>query len=79
VERPTPAETIVPRLLRPDEGQDLRWHPDGHVSDRTRAFVANPGMPTGNHFTDEEWEAVASICRERDVWLRAFPPRPGCA
>jgi len=40
------------------------------VSDRTRAiFVANPGMPTGNHLKDEEWEAIVSICRERDVWL----------
>ncbi|MGH2677373.1 MAG: aminotransferase class I/II-fold pyridoxal phosphate-dependent enzyme, partial [Actinomycetota bacterium] len=28
-----------------------------------------PGMPTGNHLSDEEWEAIASICRERDVWL----------
>jgi aspartate/methionine/tyrosine aminotransferase len=40
------------------------------VTDRTRAiFVANPGMPTGNHLNDEEWEAIASICRERNVWL----------
>jgi len=40
------------------------------VGDRTRAiFVANPGMPTGNHLSDEEWDAIASICRERDVWL----------
>jgi aspartate/methionine/tyrosine aminotransferase len=40
------------------------------VTDRTRAiFVANPGMPTGHHLNDEEWEAIASICRERNVWL----------
>jgi aspartate/methionine/tyrosine aminotransferase len=64
----------VPRLvpLRPEEGE---WRLDtdglaGAVTDRTRAiFVANPGMPTGNHLADEEWEAIASICRERDVWL----------
>jgi aspartate/methionine/tyrosine aminotransferase len=64
----------VPRLvpLRPEEGE---WRLDtdalaGAVTDRTRAvFVANPGMPTGNHLSDEEWEAIASICRERDVWL----------
>jgi aspartate/methionine/tyrosine aminotransferase len=31
--------------------------------------VANPGMPTGNHLSEEEWESIASICRERDVWL----------
>jgi N-succinyldiaminopimelate aminotransferase len=64
----------VPRLapLRPEEGE---WRLDtdalaGAVTDRTRAiFVANPGMPSGNHLSDEEWEAIASICRERDVWL----------
>ena len=40
------------------------------MGDRTRAvFVANPGMPTGNHLTEEEWEAIASLCRERDLWL----------
>jgi aspartate/methionine/tyrosine aminotransferase len=64
----------VPRLvpLRPEHGE---WRLDtdalaAAVSDRTRAiFVANPGMPTGNHLNDEEWEAIASICRERDAWL----------
>jgi aspartate/methionine/tyrosine aminotransferase len=64
----------VPRLvpLRPEEGE---WRLDlealaSAVTDRTRAiFVANPGMPTGNHLNDEEWEAIASICRERDAWL----------
>jgi aspartate/methionine/tyrosine aminotransferase len=40
------------------------------VTERTRAiFLANPGMPTGNHLNDEEWEAIATICRERNVWL----------
>jgi aspartate/methionine/tyrosine aminotransferase len=64
----------VPRLvpLAPDDGE---WRLDidalaSAVTDRTRAiFVANPGMPTGNHLSDEEWEAVASVCQERDVWL----------
>lgn len=64
----------VPRLvpLTPDDGE---WRLDidalaSAVTDRTRAiFVANPGMPTGNHLSDEEWEAIASVCRERDVWL----------
>lgn len=64
----------VPRLisLHPENGE---WRLEidalaAAVSDRTRAiFVANPGMPTGNHLNDEEWEAIASICRERDVWL----------
>ena len=64
----------VPRLvpLRPEQGE---WRLDtdalaAAVTERTRAiFVANPGMPTGNHLTEDEWEAIASICRERDVWL----------
>lgn len=64
----------VPRLvpLWPESGE---WRLDTEalaaaVTDRTRAiFVANPGMPTGNHLNDEEWEAIALICRERDVWL----------
>src|SRR5207253_10390142 len=40
------------------------------VGDRTRAiFVANPGMPTGNHLSDDEWEAIAAACRDRKLWL----------
>jgi aspartate/methionine/tyrosine aminotransferase len=31
--------------------------------------VINPGMPTGHHLSDEEWAAVATICREHDLWL----------
>lgn len=64
----------VPRFvpLRPEEGE---WRLDTEalgevVSDRTRAiFVANPGMPTGNHLNEEEWEAIASLCRDRRLWL----------
>jgi aspartate/methionine/tyrosine aminotransferase len=64
----------VPRLvpLLPESGE---WRLDADalaaaVSDRTRAiFVANPGMPTGNHLNDEEWNAIASICRERRIWV----------
>jgi aspartate/methionine/tyrosine aminotransferase len=64
----------VPRFV-PLDPQDGEWRLDtgalaAAVGDRTRAiFVANPGMPTGNHLNDEEWEAIASICRDRDVWL----------
>jgi aspartate/methionine/tyrosine aminotransferase len=40
------------------------------MTDRTRVvFVANPGMPTGNHLDDDELEAIASVCRSRDIWL----------
>jgi aspartate/methionine/tyrosine aminotransferase len=55
------------------EGGEWRLDPpalDAVVSDRTRAiFIANPGMPTGNHLTEEEWDAIASMCLDRDLWL----------
>lgn len=64
----------IPRLvpLRPERGE---WRLDvdalrAAAGDRTRAiFVASPSLPTGNQFDDEEWDAIAAICRERDVWL----------
>jgi aspartate/methionine/tyrosine aminotransferase len=64
----------IPRLvpLRPEQGE---WRLDldalaTAVNTRTRAiFVANPGMPTGHHLNGAEWEAIATICREQDVWL----------
>jgi aspartate/methionine/tyrosine aminotransferase len=64
----------VPRLvpLQPESGE---WQLDldalqGAVTERTRAiFVINPGMPTGHHLSDEEWAAVAALCREHDLWL----------
>jgi aspartate/methionine/tyrosine aminotransferase len=64
----------VPRMV-PLRAENGEWRLDtdalgAAVGPRTRAiFVANPGMPTGNHLNDEEWNAIASICRERDVWL----------
>ena len=40
------------------------------VTDRTRVlFISSPSLPTGWVANDDEWEAVASICRERDLWL----------
>jgi len=64
----------VPRLvpLHPESGE---WRLDldalqGAVTERTRAiFLINPGMPTGHHLSDEEWAAVAALCREHDLWL----------
>ena len=64
----------VPRLV-PLHSERGEWRLDtdalaAAVGHRTRAiFVANPGMPTGNHLNEEEWKAIASICRERNVWL----------
>jgi aspartate/methionine/tyrosine aminotransferase len=55
------------------------------VTDRTRAiFLANPGMPTGFVLNEQEWEAVAGVCRDREVrliyvaWMEAvlFDGRP---
>jgi aspartate/methionine/tyrosine aminotransferase len=40
------------------------------VSDRTRAlFVMNPSMPSGAVLDDDEWDAIATICRDRECWL----------
>ena len=64
----------VPRLvpLSPESGD---WRLDlgalrVAVNGRTRAiFLINPGMPTGHVLSDEEWEAIATLCREHDLWL----------
>jgi aspartate/methionine/tyrosine aminotransferase len=40
------------------------------VTDRTRVvFLNNASFPSGWVASEEEWDAVASVCRERDVWL----------
>jgi aspartate/methionine/tyrosine aminotransferase len=40
------------------------------VTDRTRVvFVNNASFPSGWVASDDEWEAIASLCRERDLWL----------
>ena len=42
----------------------------GAVTDRTRAIMINsPHNPTGVVFTREEVEAIAGLCRARDLWL----------
>ena len=64
----------VPRLvaLHVENGE---WRLDvdalrAAVSDRTRVLlISSPSLPSGWVATDDEWEAVASICRERAVWL----------
>src|SRR5947199_1470080 len=64
----------VPRLvsLRVVDGE---WRLDldelrSRVSDRTRlVFVNNASFPSGWVASDEEWDAIADLCRERDVWL----------
>src|ERR671931_520373 len=40
------------------------------VTQRTRVvFVNNASFPTGWVATDEEWDAITSLCRDRDLWL----------
>jgi aspartate/methionine/tyrosine aminotransferase len=63
-----------PRLvpLRVVDGEwrlDVDALPDA-VDQRTRVvFVNNASFPTGWVATEEEWDAIASLCRERDLWL----------
>jgi aspartate/methionine/tyrosine aminotransferase len=64
----------VPRLV-PLQVADGGWRLDlealpAAVTERTCVvFLNNASFPSGWVATDEEWEAVASICRERDLWL----------
>jgi N-succinyldiaminopimelate aminotransferase len=67
----------VPRLV-PLLVADGEWRLDTDalresVTGRTRAiFLNNPSFPSGCVASDEEWAAVASICREFDLWLLYF-------
>jgi len=64
----------VPRLV-PLQVREGEWRLDlellrAAVTDRTRVlFISSPSLPSGWVANDDEWEAVASICRERDLWL----------
>lgn len=63
-----------PRLV-PFVTQDGAWRLDrsalrAAAGPRTRVvFLMNPSIPSGAVLDLEEWEAVAAICRERDLWL----------
>ena len=52
-----------------------RWRLDvdslgAAITERTRAvFINNASFPTGWVANRAEWDAVASVCRERDLWL----------
>jgi aspartate/methionine/tyrosine aminotransferase len=64
----------VPQLA-PLHVSDGEWRLDldvlrAAVTGRTRVlFISSPSLPTGWVASDEEWDAIASICRERDLWL----------
>jgi len=64
----------VPRLV-PFVVSDGEWRLDldalrAAVSDRTRVlFIMNPSIPSGAVLNQEEWNAIADICREHSTWL----------
>ena len=64
----------TPRLV-PLRVADDEWRIDVHalraaVTDRTRVvFVNNASFPTGWVASDDEWDAIAELCRDRDLWL----------
>ncbi len=64
----------VPRLV-PFVPKNGEWRLDlnalaAAVSDRTRVvFIMNPSMPSGAVLNREEWQAIATLCREHSFWL----------
>ena len=64
----------MPRLV-PLHVRDGGWRLDldalrAAAGPRTRAvFLMNPSFPTGAVLSAAEWEAVAELCREHDLWL----------
>ncbi len=64
----------VPRLV-PLRVVEDEWRLDlealhASVNDRTRVLlISSPSLPTGWVASGEEWEAIASICRDRDLRL----------
>lgn len=64
----------VPRLV-PLHVVDDEWRLDvdtlrSALTNRTRVvFLNNASFPSGWVASDEEWDAVARLCREHDLWL----------
>jgi aspartate/methionine/tyrosine aminotransferase len=64
----------VPRLVEMHSGNG-EWRVDlaalgAGVGERTRVvFLNNASFPTGWVANAEEWEAVAALCAEHDLWL----------
>lgn len=64
----------VPRLVRM-QGVDGEWRLDldalrAAAGERTRVvFINNAAFPTGWVASDAEWDAIADLCRDRDLWL----------
>jgi aspartate/methionine/tyrosine aminotransferase len=64
----------VPRLV-PLIPEETGWRLDVDALDaaagpKTRAvFIMNPSLPTGCVLNQDEWDAIARLCRDRDLWL----------
>jgi aspartate/methionine/tyrosine aminotransferase len=63
----------VPRFV-PLRGDEQGWRLDidalrAAVSDGTRVLFIAPSIPTGWVPNDDEWEAIAAICRDRGITL----------
>ena len=64
----------VPRLA-PLVVRDGEWRLDldglrAAATDRTRVvFINNASFPSGWVAADDEWRAIADLCRERNLWL----------
>lgn len=64
----------IPKLV-PFQLIDGQWRLDldilqERVTDRTRAlFIMNPSMPSGALLNMDEWQQIAKICIERNIWL----------
>ncbi|TAM75473.1 pyridoxal phosphate-dependent aminotransferase [bacterium] len=60
----------VPLLVRDGEWRLDRAALRGAVGLKTRAcLMMSPSMPTGAVFDEGEWEAIAALCREHNLWL----------
>jgi aspartate aminotransferase len=65
---------LVPVTTRAEEGYHLpsRGAIEAKVGPLTRAIlICSPNNPTGTVYTDEEMEMLASVCRDRGLWLVA--------
>jgi len=56
---------------RPDDKYHLKPEMvDSAITDRTKVLILNsPSNPTGAVYTRAEMNAIADICRERDIWV----------
>lgn len=65
----------VPKLVPFVRNSEGEWELDREalraaVTEKTRAFLLmSPSMPSGAYLSRADWEAVAAIVRERDLWL----------